>query len=236
MTRITVPAFSWFLDFLHALGLETVPEHRRPSLHHLQLLSQAAILIYFSRGAIGGQTFAYDAYGNITKTANGIGLSFTNGPYDGGLNNHMNGLSYDGMGNVTQDNLGNPYTYDAEGRPVSAAGVTITLDAFGRVVAEQGNQGNPTWGSLVYSPTGWKFALMNGTSLVKYRDPMPGGLVATHNGDGTGYYQDADWLGSSRMGDAGELTVRYDRAYAPFGEVYAEWTGAQNPSENACHP
>ena len=59
------------------------------------------------------------------------------------------------------------------------AGVTVTLDAFGRVVAEQNNKGNPTWGSLVYSPTGWKFALMNGTSLVKYRDPMPGGLVAT---------------------------------------------------------
>ena len=70
-------------------------------------------------GAIGGQTFAYDAYGNITKTANGIGLSFTNGPYDGGLNNHMNGLGYDGMGNVTQDNIPQTYSYDAEGRPVS---------------------------------------------------------------------------------------------------------------------
>jgi len=34
VTRITVRALSWFLDFLHALGLETVPEHRRPSLPH----------------------------------------------------------------------------------------------------------------------------------------------------------------------------------------------------------
>lgn len=180
-------------------------------------------------GAIGGQTFAYDPYGNITKTANGIGVSFTNGPYDGGLNNHMNGLSYDGMGNVTQDNLGNSYTYDAEGRPVMAAGVSVILDAFGRIVGEPNNAGNPSWGSLVYSPTGWKFALMNQTSLVKYRDPMPGGLVATHNGDGTGYYQHADWQGSSRMGDEGELQVRYDRAYAPFGEPYAE---LNNNTEN----
>ena len=128
------------------------------------------------------------------------------------------------MGNVTHDNLGNTYSYDAEGRPISAAGATITLDAFGRAVAESGSSGN-----IVYSPTGWKFALING-SVIKYRDPMPGGLVATQNSDGSAYYQYADWLGSSRMGDqfAGSPplpSVRYDRAYAPFGEVYAELNG-----------
>jgi RHS repeat-associated protein len=51
--------------------------------------------------------------------------------------------------------------------------------------------------------------------------------VATHKGDGTGYFQHADWLGSSRLGDQGEVTVRYDRAYAPFGEIYAE-LGTEN--------
>ena len=120
---------------------------------------------------------------------------------------------------MTLDNLVNHYTYDAEGRPVSAAGVTTTYDAFGRAV-ENSNGGGT---QIVYSPTGWKFALMNGTSLIKYRVPMPGGMVATHNGDGTGYYQHADWLGSSRF--ATSAGVRYDRAYAPFGEVYAELNG-----------
>ena len=44
------------------------------------------------------------------------------------------GFSYDGMGNVTLDNLGNSYTYDAEGRPLTAAGVQTYYDAFNRAV------------------------------------------------------------------------------------------------------
>ena len=164
------------------------------------------------------QNFNYDVLGNITKTVptGGTGVTFNPGY---GSGNHVSGFSYDGMGNVTHDNLGNSYTYDAEGRPVSAAGVTTTYDAFGRAV-ENSNGGGT---QIVYSPTGWKFALMNGTSLIKYRVPMPGGMVATHNGDGTGYYQHADWLGSSRF--ATSAGVRYDRAYAPFGEAYAELNG-----------
>jgi hypothetical protein len=37
-------------------------------------------------------------------------------------------VSTDGMGNVTADNLSNNYTYDAEGRPITAAGVQTTFD------------------------------------------------------------------------------------------------------------
>jgi RHS repeat-associated protein len=53
-------------------------------------------------------------------------------------------------------------------------------------------------------------------------------MAAVHNGDGTGYFQHADWLGSSRFAHDGSGTVKYDRAYAPFGEVYAETGGATN--------
>jgi hypothetical protein len=123
------------------------------------------------------------------------------------------------MGDVTSDNLGNSYAYNAYGRPTSAAGVTITYDGFGRAL-ENSNGGGT---QFVYSPSGWKFAPMHGSSLIKYRDPMPGGLVATHMGDGSGYYQTADWLGSSRFAEG--AGVRYDRAHAPFGEVYAEYGG-----------
>jgi len=47
------------------------------------------------------------------------GVSFTNGF---GVSNRAYAFNYDGMGNVTGDNLGITYTYDAEGRPVTAAG------------------------------------------------------------------------------------------------------------------
>jgi RHS repeat-associated protein len=133
--------------------------------------------------------------------------------------NHVPRFSYDGMGNVKVDNLLNNYTYDAEGRPITAAGVQTTFDAFGRAL-ELNHSG--TYTQMVYSPSGWRHAVMNGQSLVKWLDPMVAGMAAIHNGDGTGYFQHADWLGSSRLAVTGGGTVQYDRAYAPFGEPYAE--------------
>ncbi len=67
----------------------------------------------------------------------------------------MTGFSYDGMGNVTLDNLSNSYTYDAEGRPLTANGVQTTLDAFNRAV-NQNHSGTNT--QIVYAPNGQKFA------------------------------------------------------------------------------
>jgi hypothetical protein len=42
------------------------------------------------------------------------------------------GFQYDGMGNVTTDNLMYSYAYDAEGRPVSAEGVTAGCPTHSR--------------------------------------------------------------------------------------------------------
>jgi hypothetical protein len=55
---------------------------------------------------------------------------------------------------------------------------------------------------------------MNGTTLIKYIAPMAAGMAAVHNGDGTGYFQHADWLGSSRFAHDGSGNVIYDREYA----------------------
>ncbi|MGB8768674.1 MAG: hypothetical protein WCC92_03600, partial [Candidatus Korobacteraceae bacterium] len=114
------------------------------------------------------------------------------------------------MGNVRVHNLPNTYTYDAEGRPITAAGVQTTFDAFERAV-EQNNSGNYT--QIVYSPTSAKFAYMNGLTLNRYMAPMVAGMAAVHTST-TGYFQHADWLGSSRFAATGSGTVAYDRAYA----------------------
>jgi len=177
-----------------------------------------------------GQNFSYDPFGNITKTviSGHSGLAFQP-TYVVPTNNRIASvpgatIAYDGMGNMKQDNLGNSYSYDAEGRPITAAGVQTTFDAFGRAL-EQNRSGS--YAQIVYAPSGQKFAFMNGQTLIKYIAPMVAGMAAVHTGPNgnppnSGYFQHADWLGSSRWAHDGSGNVIYDRAYAPFGEPYAE--------------
>jgi RHS repeat-associated protein len=173
-------------------------------------------------GSTWSQTFSYDAFGNITKAGSSI---FNPGYNNTGLNNHVSGFSYDGMGNVVNDGV-RTYSYDAEGRPVSVGGVTVTYDALGRVV-ESNNGG--TYTQTVYTPGGGKFAHMNGTAVQQYYLPLAGGLTAVYNGGGLQYYRHADWLGSTRMAITPSGSVYYDGAYAPFGENYVE-TGTSDRS------
>jgi len=171
-------------------------------------------------GEPGSQDFIYDKWGNINKSGNS---SFSS---QGGTGNHVPGFSYDGMGNVTKDNLGNAYVYDAEGRPVTAAGVQTLFDAFNRAV-EQNRSGATT--QIVYTPTGEKFAFMNGQSVKSYFLSMAGGLQAVYNASGLQYFRQADWLGSSRFATNASGSVYYDAAYGPWGEPYNE-TGTTDRS------
>ena len=56
--------------------------------------------------------------------------------------------------------------------------------------------------------------------------PLAGGVQAVYNVSSPystlAYYRHADWQGSSRFGSTTAGVVSYDRAYAPFGEPYAE--------------
>jgi hypothetical protein len=132
-------------------------------------------------------------------------------------------IAYDSVGNMTQDNLGNTYSYDVEGRPVSAAGVQTTFDAFGR--APELNNGS-TYTQMVYSPSGWRHAVMNGAALVKWLDPMVAGMAAVHNGDNTEYFQHADWPGSSRFA----VTVEVQTAAPTLSPKEADKSGAPQVS------
>ncbi len=164
-------------------------------------------------GSAWSQTFSYDVFRNITKTGS---QNFQNGY---GSGNHVTGFSYDGMGNVTLDNLGNTYTYDAEGRPLTAAGVQTIFDAFNRAVNQNRNG---TYTQIVYAPDGTKFAFMNGQTVQKYFVPLVGGMQAVYNASGLQYYRHSDWLGNSRFAATSSGTMYYDAAYAPFGESYVE--------------
>jgi RHS repeat-associated protein len=168
------------------------------------------------------QTFAYDAFGNIVKNVptGGTGMSFQ-AQYSTSTNRITSVLgfvpTYDADGNVLTD-TNHTYTWDANGNSITVDGVGLTFDAFDRMI-EQNRSG--TYTDVVYSPTGQKFALMNGTTLKKAFIPLTGTATAVYTSAGLDHYRHGDWLGSARLAASPTRTVLSTVAYAPFGETYA---------------
>ena len=86
-------------------------------------------------------------------------------------------------------------------------------------------QNGGSYTQIVYAPDGYKFALMNGTTVKKYMAPLAGGLQAVYTAAtpaAAAYWRHSDWLGSSRLASTASRAVYYDGAYAPYGLAYAE--------------
>jgi RHS repeat-associated protein len=182
-------------------------------------------------GAIWGQNFTYDVFGNIVKTVitGDSGTSFQP-TYSAPPTNQIASLpgfvpTYDANGNLTKDPQ-HQYSWDCEGRPVTIDSISLTYDGLGRMV-EQNNAGVVT--QIVFDPLGDKFALMNGQSLNKAFAPLPDGGIAAYTQSGLTFYTHPDWLGSSRLASNPTQGIYADTAYAPFGETYAQ-TGSQDAS------
>jgi RHS repeat-associated protein len=100
-----------------------------------------------------------------------------------------------------------------------ANGTCLTYDANGNMV-EKNVAGAYT--EILYSPVG-KTATMSGQTTVSAYLPLPAGetLLETGSTGGTKYFWHKDWLGTSRFGSAlGTRASAFDRAFAPFGEMY----------------
>jgi RHS repeat-associated protein len=167
---------------------------------------------------VWSQTFTYDAFGNITKTGS---EQFQPG-YNYQTNQMSTGATYDSMGDVVTDSL-HSYVWDSAGRPTAIDSMTVTYDAFGRMV-EQNNSGSYT--QIVWSPAHAKFGYMNGQTFVQANVPLPARMVAAYNSNGLLNYHHVDWLGSYRLASTPSRTVYWDGAYAPFGEPYGQ-SGSQ---------
>jgi YD repeat-containing protein len=93
------------------------------------------------------RNFGYDQWGNMWVSGwSGIGLApNTPGPQTVFANNQIKsqGFVYDNAGNLTNDNLGSSYTYDAEERLATAtnsgATATYNYDGEGRRVLKSAN-------------------------------------------------------------------------------------------------
>jgi RHS repeat-associated protein len=176
------------------------------------------------------QNFTYDAFGNITKTVptGGTGNSFQ--PTYSATTNRITSLpgftpTYDADGNVTADSL-HTYTWDANANSITVDGIGLTFDVADRMV-EQNRSGTLT--EIIYTPTGQKFALMNGVTLKQAFVPLPGRAVAVYTPAGLDHYRHSDWLGSNRLQSSPTRTVLSAFATAPFGETYA-WSGTPEKS------
>jgi RHS repeat-associated protein len=174
-------------------------------------------------GSTWTQSFAYDPFGNISKsgtssflpTYTGTGTTPTNQFYQ--IPGGPTGTShyYDLNGNLTSD-LTNTYTWDAEGKAITINGIGLTYDALGRMV-EQNSSGAYT--QILYSPIG-KLGLMSKQVAVNVFMPLPGGEQATYT-NGTIRFRHYDWQGSARLESNTAQQEYGDIAYAPFGESYA---------------
>jgi RHS repeat-associated protein len=185
-------------------------------------------------GSIWGQTFTYDAFGNISKSGS-ISFSSTYYPITNGNGNPTNNReqtvsscapTYDANGNLTSDCtfLPYPYTYawDADGNITGInlsnnyPPISIIYDAFDRAVQ---NDNSGTYSEILYSPIG-KTGLMANQTANNVFIPLPGGEQATYT-NSTLRYRHYDWLGSARAESAATPPLVGDVAYAPFGETYS---------------
>jgi RHS repeat-associated protein len=168
-------------------------------------------------GAVWAQTFAYDPFGNISKSGS---ISFQ--PVYSASTNRMQSLpgftpTYNPNGALLSDSL-HTYAWDAEGNLASVDSIGLVYDGLGRMV-EQAT--GTAYVQIVYSPTGDKLALMNGQALQKAFLELPGGGAAVYSSSGLAYYRHPDWLGSSRLASTPGRTVFGEASYAPFGEPYS---------------
>jgi hypothetical protein len=104
--------------------------------------------------SLGVSPYSYNASNELTSTPNATYGYDLNG--NAVTKNDSTGITtYDSNGNVTNDS-NHTYTWDADGNSLSVDTVSLTFDAFDRMV-EQNRSGSYT--QIVYTPSGAKLAL-----------------------------------------------------------------------------
>jgi RHS repeat-associated protein len=167
-------------------------------------------LVSVNCGSAWSQTFTYDPFNNITKSGSSSWLP----GYDQTNNHYQNGSTYDANGDLLTDTF-HTYQWNQYGTvsAITDASTSLVYDALGRMVEKNVNG---TITEVVYGPVG-REETMNGSTVVKWLIPLPGGAKAE---SGIELWH-SDWLGSVRLSSM-LLNRAYfsDKAFAPYGESY----------------
>ena len=193
------------------------------------------------------QEFTYDRYGNRFQSGSGnTGMTFVpvvSSDITAGTNRLISSgstpITYDAAGNITQDSKFRSmnYTYDANGRQLSAAAIggspsqTSLYDCAGQRV--QTTSGGVTR-TMVYDIFGQQVADYNGVTVQRENIYRGGQLLAVKEASGGLSYVLTDVQGSTRAlmnnnGSTSTITSRHD--YLPFGEEIGANVGLRTTTQ-----
>ena len=174
-----------------------------------------------------GENYTYDNWGNLYQTAAMTGLAGNNWTVTVNANNQLSNLGYDAAGEVTADQYGNSYTYNAEGRILTGGGGAYVYDGDGNRVEK--TVGGTT--TLYWPGAGSLLDESNSSGSAMGTQVWFAGLLIWHEDtSGSGLFLFHDHLGSIRVtGDAGG-NLRDDNDYRSYGMLSGNY-GA-SPSGN----
>jgi RHS repeat-associated protein len=130
--------------------------------------------------------------------------------------NQLSNLHYDSAGEVTEDQFGNDYSYDAEGRLLSAGGGTYVYDGAGNRVKKTASSTT----TLYWPGAGSLLDESNSTGSTMARQVRFAGLLVWSGNVTTGgRFLFQDHLGSTRITATATGTLEDDADYLPFGSL-----------------
>jgi hypothetical protein len=177
---------------------------------------------------VWNETYAYDAFGNITKTTTGPGTTWACAAcYNSATNQYTSVLSgnikYDNNGELLNDTF-HSYAWLADGHVATIDTNTVTYDANGNKVEE--NVGGTIH---EYVSAFGVEAQMTGTTENATNVALPGGVQGLYSGGTLQRFRFPDWQGSIRAESNPTTRVFTESlAFAPFGERYAVMGGPYN--------
>lgn len=182
-----------------------------------------------------GQLFTYDQYGNLTKAQESGHTGTSWAPGYSSTTNQFTGGTFDADGNTTSDGSGSNYWgwnefskmawyRQSSGAPTCGTnGKCATYDAFGRMVEQSDGS---AWKEYWYTQAGQ--VQMSGTTANFASWPVSAaGTVIVSGNRGVVAYAHNDWLGNARVVSSFGRSVLADKAYTPYGEIFAKF-GSSN--------
>jgi RHS repeat-associated protein len=169
-------------------------------------------------GTLWGYTYGIDNWGNLGQMTPTPGVTNLETSLNVSANvyNQLPGNVYDLDGRVTTDNQGTHYTYDAEGRILTAGGYSYTYNGDGVRVEKSGASSRLYWPD----ESGKAMNETDLTGATAVRNVYSGiTQLARQDSSGNWTYMLHDHLGTTRMVLSSTGAVTSDVDYYPYGGV-----------------
>lgn len=174
-----------------------------------------------------GETYTYDNWGNLYQTTRMSGLSGNNWSVTANGNNRLSNLTYDSAGEVAQDQFGNAFSYDAEGRILSGGSGTYVYDGDGNRVKK-----TVSGTTMLYWPgVSGMLDESNSTGSTMAKQVNFDGLLVWHEDvAGNKNFLFHDHLGSIRISGDSSGNLHDDNDYQSFGDLFNNY--GSSPTSN----